>query len=104
MTIEWCLVVAALDVFIPHLISIPRSWFVTSGLSSFITVQIAVKEVQFRDPKSIDALQEEINMHKRWRHPHIVQYLGSEVDGCVLRIFLEQVPGKTEVFCVNNDC
>ncbi len=55
--------------------------------------QIAVKEVQFRDNKSIYALQEEINMHKRWKHPHIVQYLGSEVDGFTLRIFIEQVPG-----------
>ena len=32
-------------------------------------------------------------MHKRWKHPHIVQYLGSEVDGFTLRIFIEQVPG-----------
>ena len=47
----------------------------------------------FRDASSIHALQEEINMHKRWRHPHIVQYLGSEVEGTTIRIFLEQVPG-----------
>ena len=56
-------------------------------------LQIAVKEIEFRDASSIFALQEEINMHKRWKHPHIVQYLGSEVEGSVIRIFLEQVPG-----------
>ena len=52
-----------------------------------------MKEVEIKDPASIQALQEEILIHRRWRHPHIVQYLGSEVSGNTLRIFMEQVPG-----------
>lgn len=62
---------------------------------TFCLAQIAVKEVEIKNDRDIQPLQEEINMHKRWEHPHIVKYLGSAVcrDGRnpVFRVFMEQV-------------
>lgn len=43
--------------------------------------------------KTMLAGQQEIEVMKRLRHPNIVRYLGTQLEGNVMSIFLEYVPG-----------
>eukprot|EP00050_Salpingoeca_kvevrii_P018682 m.77082 g.77082 ORF g.77082 m.77082 type:complete len:1459 (-) comp8130_c0_seq1:661-5037(-) len=54
---------------------------------------IAVKEVEIKNRSDLQPLQEEISMHKKWDHSHIVRYLGSYVKDNTFYVFMEQVPG-----------
>ncbi len=54
---------------------------------------IAVKEIPLSGVEDVRSLLGEIRLQQRWSHPHIVCYLGAEVDATFFRILMEQVNG-----------
>ncbi|EEB06671.1 STE/STE11 protein kinase Byr2 [Schizosaccharomyces japonicus yFS275] len=72
------------------------------GMNAFNGELMAVKQVRLNNSDSraqnrqrvmLEALKSEIVLLKNLSHKHIVQYLGSNVTGDCLNIFLEYVPG-----------
>eukprot|EP01087_Luapelamoeba_hula_P021459 TRINITY_DN7508_c0_g1_i2.p1 TRINITY_DN7508_c0_g1~~TRINITY_DN7508_c0_g1_i2.p1 ORF type:complete len:1685 (-),score=296.46 TRINITY_DN7508_c0_g1_i2:8-5062(-) len=65
---------------------------------------IAVKEIDFKlapDPTAaLERVESEIESLRGLQHHHIVEYLGTEKEGLVLRIFMEFVAGASSIASV----
>ena len=76
------------------------------GLNELTGGLIAIKEMVFtqNNEKEMKALQREVSLMRKFSHPNIVAYLGTEVgDANTLYIFTEWVPGGSCKF-VEKDC